>query len=455
MSKVIRIKKGLNIRLLGTADRQIADLPCSGEYGVRPADFEGLTLKLLVAEGDRVEAGHALFCDKKRPDIVIVTPVSGVVKAVNRGERRMIENVIVEADNSLKYRQLNLPAKLTKESVTKLLLESGLWPSIVHRPYGVVANPEDAPKAVFVSGFDTAPLAPDLNYALSTSYLELKKGFEILAKLTAGKVHLSVNANSPQGVLDALGGNDKNIEKHLFEGPHPTGNVGIQIANIDPISKGDIVWTVDIQNVTLIGRLFLTSKVDMTKTFAVAGSEVSEPRYVRALVGTPVADMLNAAGGVKHNPHARARYISGNPLSGTDVGEKGYMGFYTNQLSVIPEGDHQEMLGWAMPRLNKFSVARTYFSWLQPGKKYILDTNMNGGHRPFIVTGLFERYVPMDIYPLQLLKAIVAGDIDKMEALGIYEIVPEDLALCEFVDPSKNEIQRIVRDGINLIIKEM
>jgi Na+-transporting NADH:ubiquinone oxidoreductase subunit A len=451
MSKIIKITKGLNIKLLGAAERRIEELPAAKEYGVAPTDFEGLSLKLLVQEGERVEAGQALFADKKQPDIVVVTPVSGVVKAVNRGERRAVESVVVEADKTLKYKQLHLPKTITKESATKLLLESGLWPSIVQRPYGVVANPSDAPKAVFVSGFDTAPLAPDMAYALSDSYLDLKKGFEILAKLTTGKVHLSLDAKAPQGIFEAVG----NVEKHYFEGPHPTGNVGVQIAKIDPIDKGDIVWTVDIQHVTLIGRLFNTGRAEMTKVYAVAGPEVSSPCYVRALVGTPVAEIVKAAGGVKENPRARARYINGNPLSGTNVGEDGYMGFYANQLSVIPEGEHHEMLGWAMPRFGKFSVSRTYFSWLQPGKKYALDTNLNGGHRPFIVTGLFEKYVPMDIYPMQLLKAIIAQDVDKMEALGIYEVVPEDLALCEFADPSKNEVQKIVRDGINLIIKEM
>jgi Na+-transporting NADH:ubiquinone oxidoreductase subunit A len=451
MSKVIKIRKGLNIKLLGAAEKCIKNLPAAAEYGVVPTDFEGLNLKLLVREGEQVEAGQALFADKKQPDIVAVTPVSGTIKAVNRGERRMVESVVIKADKVLKYKQLHLPKNITKESATKLLLESGLWPSIIQRPYGIIANPADAPKAIFVSGFDTAPLAPDMAYALTDSYLDLKKGFEILSKLTVGKVHLSLNAKSPQGVFDAIG----NVEKHYFEGPHPTGNVGVQIAKIDPINKGDIVWTIDIQQVTLIGRLFNTGRVDMTKVYAVAGPEVSEPCYVRALAGTPVAEMVKAAGGVKENPRARARYISGNALSGEDVGERGYMGFYADQLTMIPEGDRHEMLGWAMPRFGKFSVSRTYFSWLQPGKKYVLDTNLHGGHRPFIVTGLFEKYMPMDIYPMQLLKAIVAQDIDKMEALGIYEVVPEDFALCEFADPSKNEIQKIVRDGINLIIKEM
>lgn len=452
MTKVIKIRKGLNIKLLGQAACEVAELPVRGELGLVPSDFEGLTLRLLVAEGDHVEAGQAVFQDKKNTDIQVVTPVSGSVKSVNRGERRVIENVVIEADCAQQYKNFDV-----SRPVREVLLESGLWPSIMQRPYGIVANPNDTPKAIWVSGFDTAPLAPDLAYALNDSYLDLKKGFEVLGKLTPGKVHLSICGD--EGVFEAIGG----VEKHYFEGPHPAGNVGTQIALVEPINKGDIIWTVDIQQVAIIGRLFNTGHVDMTKMVAMAGSELNEPKYVRTVAGASVESLTAAAGGVKNSsesqvaggvkPHARARYISGNPLSGAET--KGFLGYYDDQLSVLPEGDRREMLGWAMPRLNKFSVSRTYFSWLQPNKKYVLDTNVNGGVRPFILTGLFERYVPMDIYPMQLLKAIAAEDIDKMEALGIYEIVPEDLALCEFVDPSKNDIQQMVRNGINLLIKEM
>ncbi len=453
MSKVIKLKKGLDIKLKGVAERRMIDLPPAAVCGVAPSDFPGLTPKLLVQPGERVEAGSALFFDKKRPEILVTSPVSGTVLAVNRGDKRAILNVEIEADKQQRYRQFDVPASPSREEVVDLMLAAGLWPCVIQRPYGVVANPQDTPKAVFVSGFDSAPLAPDMGFALANRYTDIKKGFAVLRKLTGGKVHLGLSAKS-DGMLNALDGMP-DVETRWFDGPHPAGNVGVQISHIDPINKGDVVWTVDIQNVAMIGRFFDTGRVDMTKTYAVAGSEVGRSGYVTAVVGMPVADIARAAECRPTKDGDTLRFISGDVLSGTRVGEDGYMGFYANMLTVIPEGDKYEMLGWAMPRLDKFSVSRTYLSWLQPGRKYTVDTNLHGGHRPFIVTGLFERFVPMDIYPMYLLKAIIAQDIDKMEALGIYEIVPEDLALCEYVDPSKNEIQQIVRDGINLMVKEL
>lgn len=450
MSKVIKLRKGLDIKLKGAAGKHVTDMPQAATYGISPSDFQGITPKLLVQSGETVEAGSPLFFDKKRPGILITSPVSGTVLAVNRGDKRSILNVVIEADKQQRYKQFNIPVSADREATIELLMAAGLWPCIIQRPYGVIANPEDMPKAVFVSGFDSAPLAPDMNFALADRHADLRKGFDVLRKLTKGKVHLGLRVK-PDGVLNAIDG----VETHYFDGPHPAGNVGVQISHIDPINKGDIVWTVDVQNVALIGRFFNTGRVDMTKTYAVAGSEVGRSGYVTAIVGAPVADIAWATDCRPVKAEDKLRFISGNILSGTRVGEDGYMGFYANMLTVIPEGDKYEMLGWAMPRLNKFSVARTYFSWLRPDKKYTIDTNMHGGHRPFIVTGLFERYVPMDIYPMYLLKAIIAQDIDKMENLGIYEVVPEDFALCEFADPSKNEIQQIVRDGINLMIKEL
>lgn len=450
MSKVIKLKKGLDIKLKGVAERRILDMSTAARYGIAPSDFPGLTPKLLVQPGETVEAGSPLFFDKKRPEILITSPVSGTVLAVNRGEKRAILNIEIEADKNQRYKQFDMPMSLDREAVIELLLSAGLWPCIIQRPYGIVANPQDMPKAIFVSGFDSAPLAPDMNFALANRYADLNKGFDVLRKLTVGKVYLGLSVKS-EGMLNALNG----IDIHYFDGPHPAGNVGVQISRTDPINKDDIVWTADIQNVAMIGRFFSTGQVDMTKMYAVAGSEVGRSGYIQAVVGASVADIARVAECRPTHVGDKLRYISGDVLSGTNVGNEGYMGFYTNMLTVIPEGDKYEMLGWAMPRLDKFSVSRTYLSWLQPGRKYIVDTNLHGGHRPFIVTGLFERYVPMDIYPMYLLKAIIAQDIDKMEALGIYEIVPEDLALCEFVDPSKNDIQQIVRDGINLMIKEL
>ena len=450
MSKVIKLKKGLDIKLKGAAERRLIELPPSEACGIVPSDFPGLTLKLLVQPGEAVEAGDPLFFDKKRPEILVTSPVSGVVRAVNRGDKRVILNVEIEVSKQQKHRNFKVPISPSREETVTLLTASGLWPCIIQRPYGIVANPQDTPKAIFVSGFDSAPLAPDMNFALANRYTDLKKGFDVLRKLTAGKVHLGLSVKS-EGILNTL----NSVDIHYFDGPHPTGNVGIQIGQIDPINKGDVVWTVDIQNVAMIGRFFDTGRVDMTKTYAVAGSEVGRSGYVTAVVGTSVADIARAAECRPTQQGDTLRFISGDILSGTRVGNNDYIGFYANMLTVIPEGDKYEMLGWAMPRLDKFSVSRTYLSWLQPGRKYTVDTNLHGGHRPFIVTGLFERYVPMNIYPMYLLKAIIAQDIDKMEALGIYEIVPEDLALCEYVDPSKNEIQQIVREGINLMIKEL
>lgn len=319
---------------------------------------------------------------------------------------------------------------------------------LVQRPYGIIADPNDVPKAVFISAFDSAPLAPDYNFVLQGEQKNLQAGIEVMRRLTQGKVHLSMRAGA-EGAMPSL----RNVELHTFAGKHPVGNVGVQIHHIDPINKGDVVWTVNIQDLAIIGRLFNEGRVDMTKVIAVAGSEVAAPHYVRIVSGASVASILG--NNIKpQKPGDSVRIISGNVLTGTKVTADGFIGFYANMLTVIPEGDKYELLGWAMPRCNKFSVSHAYFSWLCPKKSYRLDTNLNGGERPFVVTGLYEQYLPMDIYPMYLLKACLAGDIEKMENLGIYEVVEEDFALCEFVDPSKTEIQQIIRDGINLMIKE-
>lgn len=451
MSKVIKLKKGLDIKLVGEPEREIVTLPAADSYGVAPTDFEGITPKLLVKCGDQVKAGTPLFFDKSRPEIVFTSPVSGVVSAINRGEKRKLLEVVVDSDGKFASEKIEVKPldKSTREEVIQTLLTSGLWPCVIQRPYGIIANPYDEAKAVFVSGFDSAPLAPDMNFALAGRGEDLQMGFDVLKKLTGGKVHLGLKAGS-KGVLNEM----KGVEITFFDGPHPAGNVGVQINNIAPVNKGQVVWTVDVQHVAVIGRLFNTGKLDMTKVYAVTGSETVRPVYVEALSGVPYVSLLR--GNVRHQgSNNTIRVISGNALSGTKANPRGSVGFYSNQVTLLPEGDKYEFLGWAMPRFNKFSVSRTYFSWLCPRKQYNLDTNTNGGHRALIVTGLFERYLPMDIYPMYLIKAIIAGDIDKMENLGIYEVVPEDFALCEFVDPSKTDIQKIVRDGINLMIKEL
>ena len=444
MSKIIKLCKGLDIRLQGEAAKTIVNASQSAEYAVSPLDFEGVTPKMLVKVGDTVEAGSPLFFDKKRPEIIFTSPVSGTVAAVNRGEKRKILSVVVTADKETAYKQfpsLDL-TKVSREQIIELLLESGLWTMFVQRPYGVVASPSDKPKAIFVSAFDSAPLATDYDFALAAEQQSLQAGFDVLGRLTDGKVHLSYNAC---GQVPQI----KGVELHAFKGKHPAGNVGVQINHISPINKGEKVWTLNIQDVAILGRLFLTGKVDMTRVIAVAGSCVAEPKYYRVVAGASVESIL---GGKLSNEHARV--ISGNVLTGRNVGKEGFLGVNANMITAIPEGDTYEMLGWAMPRFNKFSVSRAYLSWLMPWRKYNLNTNMNGGERAFVMSDTYGKYLPMDIYPVHLIKACLANDLDKMENLGIYEVIEEDLALCEFVCPSKIEIQQVLRNGINLMMKE-
>ncbi len=450
MSKVITLRKGLDINLEGKPQPTVADAPRAAEYAVSPLDFEGVTPKLLVKAGDKVKAGTPLFFNKNDQRVLFTSPVSGCVAAINRGEKRKVLSVTVTPDGEGRSEEFGRPdlGAVTREEVVELLLRSGLWPMIVQRPYGIIADPSDTPRAIFVSAFDSAPLAPDYNFVLREEKHNLQTGIEVLRKLTPGKVHLSVRAKA-EGDMPSLAG----AELHSFAGKHPVGNVGVQIHHIAPINKGEKVWTVNIQDLAIIGRLFNTGRVDMTRIIAVTGSEVEKPAYVRTAAGARCDSILG--GNVKAQKEGDSvRIISGNVLTGTKTAMDGFLGYYANQLTVIPEGDKYELLGWAMPRFGKFSVSRSYFSWLCPKKAYKLDTNLHGGERPFVVTGLYEQYLPMDIYPMYLLKACLAGDIDKMENLGIYEVVEEDFALCEFVDPSKIEIQQIIRDGINLMIRE-
>ena len=450
MSQVIKLKKGLDILLEGEAKRELTRLPLVHAYALKPEDFPGVTPKLLVRVDDEVKVGTPLFFDKYRPQILFTSPVSGKVSAIVRGEKRKILEVVITPEAEQVYETFDVPAieATDREQIKSLMLKAGLWPMIIQRPFGIVANPQDTPKSIFVSGFDSAPLAPDMNFVLENEAENLETGFTLLGKLTDGKVYLGLK-NGTSGVLNQV----KNAEIRLFEGPHPAGNVGVQIHHIDPINKGDVAWTVDVQHVAMIGRFFRTGKVDMSKIIALTGSETAQPRYFSVITGLPINSIVRQK--ELRSQTEKVRIISGNVLTGRRVEPEGYLDFYSNQVTVIPEGDTYEFLGWGMPRLNKFSVSRSYFSWLSPKKHYRLDTNMNGGVRAYVVTGLYDKYLPMDIYPLYLLKAILAGDIDKMENLGIYEVIEEDFALCEFVDPSKTEMQAIIRQGIDLMIKEL
>ena len=449
MSKVIKIKKGLDIKLKGAAEKIVSNVQSSSTFAVKPIDFPGVIPKLVAKPGEKVKAGSTLFFDKVYPEVQFTSPVSGEVKAVNRGERRRILEVVVEADGKNEYEDFGAadPGKLDREDIIKKIQDAGLWPSIRQRPYAVIARSRSAPKAIFISGFDTAPLAPDVDFMVKGNDSAFQTGIDVLNKLTSGEVHLSLNASYP---AEALFTQAKGVSLHYFKGPHPAGNPGVQIHHIDPVNKDEVVWYLQPQEVIMIGRLFEQGIYDATKTIAITGSEVKKPRYFKVLSGTSiepyVLDNVNSG---------ELRYISGNALTGSKINKIGYLGYYDNQVTVLPEGNYYEMFGWILPGFEKLSVSRSFPSWLTPGREFRVDTNLKGGERPFVVTGEYEKVLPMNIYPMHLLKAILVDDIEKMEQLGIYEVAEEDFALCEFVCPSKTEIQAIIRQGIELMIKEL
>ncbi len=452
MAKTVKLSKGLDIRLQGTADKSlIASTLITNKYAVKPTDFYGLTPKLSVEEGALVKAGSPLFFDKHNPRVIITSPVSGKVTEIRRGAKRVIEAVLIEADKEqqhISFQQAN-PEQLTKEAITEELLSSGLWACIRQRPFNIIANPDQEPKAIVVSVFDTAPMAPDYDIIAHGQGNEFQTGLNALKKLTNGKLHLNIHTTNTCSDVFL---NSKNVEINKFSGPHPAGNVGVQIHHIDPINKGENVWHVNAQDVIIIGRLFLEGRYDSTKIIALAGSELKRTGYHKVLSGACIDKLIE--NNIDENA-TDVRYISGNVLTGTQIAADGYLGFYDHMISVIPEGNHYEFAGWAMPGLNKFSFSRTFFSWLRPGHQYKLDTNLNGGRRAFVLTGQFEQVLPMNIYPLQLIKACIIEDLESMENLGIYEVDPEDFALCEYIDTSKTEIQEIIRNGQELIRREM
>ncbi len=447
MSETIKLRKGLNIRLKGSAEKKLETLPVPPTVALKPTDFPGLTPKLKVKADALVKAGDALFYDKYHPEIVFTAPVGGKVLSVNRGERRKILEIVIETDakaGSVEYEKAD-PGKLSGSEIKELLLKSGLWPFIKRRPYGIIASPEEKPIDIYISTFDTAPLAPDYEFILDGQTGTLQTGINALAKLTEGKVNLGVQSGSKFNSL-------KNVVIHTFDGPHPAGNVGIQIHHTKPINKGDIVWTLNIQDVIFIGRFFETGKLDFTKTFALTGSEVKEPRYIQTVLGAPVSSVIEK----NLNPaDYKQRIVSGNVLTGSKVKPQSFLGFYDSQITVIPEGDEYEFFGWATLGPNKFSASKTFISKLFPKKEYEMNANLHGGERAFVLSGQYEKLVPMDILPVHLLKAILVNDIDKMEQLGIYEIIEEDFALCEYACTSKIKVQEILRTGINTMIKEL
>ncbi|MCI5580267.1 MAG: Na(+)-translocating NADH-quinone reductase subunit A [Phocaeicola plebeius] len=448
MANLIKLRKGLDINLKGKAAAEVVSVKEPGFYALCPDDFTGVTPKVVVKEQEYVMAGGPLFIDKNHPEVKFVSPVSGVVTSVERGARRKVLSITVEAaaEQDLEDFGKKNVAQLNSAAVKEALLNAGMFAFIRQRPYDVVADPTVAPKAIFVSAFDTNPLAPDFEIALKGEEANFQTGLDALAKLA--KTYLSIAASQKSSALI----NAKNVEVNVFDGPHPAGNVGVQINHLAPVNKGETVWTIDPQAVIFIGRLFNTGHVDLTRTVAVTGSEVKKPAYCKLKVGALLTNVF--AGNVTTG--RELRYISGNPLTGKKVSPNGFLGAFHSQLTVIPEGsDIHEMLGWIMPRVNEFSTSRSYFSWLQGKKEYSLDARVKGGERHMIMSNEYDRVLPMDILPEYLIKAIIAGDIDRMEQLGIYEVAPEDFALCEFVCSSKMELQRIVRDGLDMLRREM
>ena len=445
----VRIKKGLDIRLKGMPERNLISAPGTELFALKPTDFPGITPKLSVKVDHEVRAGSPLFFDKNRPDIKFTSPVSGKVIAVNRGERRKILEVVVRSDGknfTIPFKKAD-PGTLSREEIIKILLSSGLWPFIRQRPFNIIANPEDKPRSIFISGFDSAPIAPDVNFILKDSSESFQTGIEALSNLTDGEISVGIR----EGTIDqTIFAKINKIEVVEFSGPHPAGNVGIQINHISPINKGEVVWVLNPQDVVSIGRLFEKGHLDPERIIALTGSEVLNPLYYKTTLGSSVKEIINA-----NVSGSNLRYISGNVLTGTAINREGYIGYYDQQLTVIPEGNYYELFGWMMPRLNKFSTSMSYFSWMMPKKEFTIDTNLNGGKRNFVMTGQYEKVFPMDIYPVELLKAIIIEDFDLMENLGIYEVAEEDMALCEFVCTSKTEVQAILRKGFDYILKEL
>ena len=447
MANVIKIKKGLDINLKGKASEVLLNGGKSETYAIVPDFYSGVLPKVVAKVGDKVKAGSVLMIDKNRPEIKFGSPVSGEVTAVSRGAQRKVLSIVVTPDAQIEYEEFGKKnvASLKGDEVKEAMLNAGMWPFVMQRPYDIVATPGETPRDIFVSAFYSAPLAPDFNYLVKGQEADFQTGLDALAKLTSGKVYVGIRKGSAVQQV-------KGVELVEVEGPHPAANASVLINHTKPINKGETVWTVDPANVIIIGRLFNKGIADFSRKVVITGSETKEQGYVQAISGCSIQSLI----GGRVATDAHIRIISGNVLTGTKVTMEDYLGAYDNQITVIPEGDEtHEFLGFAMPRTDQYSMSHSYFSWLMGKKEYVLDARIKGGKRAMIMSNEYDKVFPLDIYPEYLLKAIIAFDIDKMENLGIYEVAPEDFALCEFVDTSKIELQKIVRDGLTLLYKEM
>lgn len=447
MSKDIKIKKGLDIKLVGEAEKTLSDATISSTYTIKPSDFHLVTPKMMIKEGAVIKAGEPIFYSKNDENLKFVSPVSGVLKEIKRGAKRVITALVIEADavqNVLDHGSLDV-STTDAETIKSHLLATGLWPLIKQRPYDVVAKSTVVPEAIYVSGVNTAPLSPDYDFTLKGKESYLQAALTALSKLTTGAVHVSVASGS--SVFSGM----KNVQLHTVSGPHPAGNVGTLINKVSPVNKGEVVWTIAAENLVIIGELLTTGLYNAERIISVSGSSIERPKYYKTKIGASLAPIV-ADAGLKAN----ARLISGNVLTGTKVSADDVLGYYHNEVVAIPEGDDYELFGWNKPVFNKISATRALtFSWLSPNKKYDLNTNTNGEHRAFVVTGGYEEVFPLDIYPMQILKACMVEDLDAMEQLGMYEVAPEDFALTEFVCISKQPHQAIIRKGLDLMYKEI
>lgn len=452
MAEPIKIRKGLDIKLKGGAEKVVEEAPVPETFAVKPPDFLDVRTKVIAKEGNEVKAGTPIYFDKDNDQVMFTSPVSGEVVEVVRGEKRKILEIKILADKEVRYEDFGKgdPKQMAREEVVDKLLKSGAFPFIRKRPFSVVPDPTHKPKSIFIPAFDTNPLSPDLDFVYHGQKEYFQKGIDALQQLTDGKVHLGLDANTTEeSFLEAEG-----VEKTFYEGPHPASNVGVHIHHKDPILPGDEVWYLYPHGVTTIGKLFAEGIFDATKTVALVGSEVQKPKYYRTRIGASIKSLVE--GNVSKDK--ALRYISGNPLTGEEVSPEGYLGFFHDQVTVLPEGNEKKFFltdGWLSPGLDKFSMSKAFPSWLFPNKRYALDTNKNGEKRAYVVTGQYEQVFPFEIYPQQLVKSIIIQDIDLMEKLGVHEVDAEDFALCEFVCTSKQPVQKIVRDGLNILKQEM
>jgi Na+-transporting NADH:ubiquinone oxidoreductase subunit A len=455
MSKTYKIRKGLDLKLVGEADKVLATAEKPSAFAIKPTDFHGIIPKMLLKEGGKVKVGTPIFYSKDNPEIMFTSPVSGEIAEIIRGEKRKILEIRILPDAEFEYEDFGThnPESISREALLELILKSGMFAFFKQRPFDVIADPKDTPKNIFVSAFDSAPLAADYDFIIHNSdAADYQAGLDALAKLTSGKVHLGLSSSTTEGAFKSA----KNVVPSVFDGPHPAGNVGVQIHHIAPINTGDVVWTLSSQAVLSLGKLLRTGKFDNSRIVAIVGSGIKTPKYFRTFIGANINDLIKDI--VKDD--ADYRVVSGNVLSGENVGKNGFLGYFHNSICVIPEGNEHKFIlseGWLSLGLSnkKFSISRTFPSWLFPNKKYDLDTNLHGEHRAFVVTGQYEKVFPMDIYPQQLVKSIIIKDIELMEQLGIYEVAPEDFALCEFVCTSKMDVQKIVREGLDMLKKEL